>query len=221
MQPTEPVTVTAVQVKQHALSPSAYVLLSLPLGIFYYCFVAAGLALSIGLLPLWIGFPILLGVLLAIERFGRYERSAAKGVLGEYDTDSGSGDDADPSSPPKSGIFSNLGRLLARTRTYAALLLLVLKLPIGIVNFVVSVAFASTGIALIFTPVVYFGIQYFLEVNIFENNILMELFPIDLTPLQQSLMCSAIGIVMLLFSYFVIKLLSAISARLTLLILRS
>src|SRR6056297_2351102 len=58
-----------------------YLLLSFPLGIFYFVFLITGLSLGIGLIITWFGIPILFGTLLLWRLFGIFEIQQAKTIL--------------------------------------------------------------------------------------------------------------------------------------------
>ncbi|WP_309118279.1 sensor domain-containing protein [Paenibacillus sp.] len=212
-----------MQIRQPALptakpsvTPSAYVLLSLPLGIFYFVFIVAGLTLSAGLLPIFVGLPILLGVLTILFGIAGFERSLARAVLGL--------DDPEPSSASaasESGLFRRLGRAIADPASYLNILLCILKLPIGIVNFVVSVTLVCVSIGLIATPAVYVVLERTIDIDIFEMSYwLADLAP-NVTSLQLSFVCTAVGIVLLLLSVAAIRAMAAWTARFTLAMARA
>ena len=54
-----------------------YLLLSFPLGIAYFVFLITGLSLGAGLLVIFVGVPILIGVLFACQGLGAFERLMA------------------------------------------------------------------------------------------------------------------------------------------------
>jgi uncharacterized RDD family membrane protein YckC len=59
-----------------------YLLLSYPLGTFYFVFLVTGLSLGIGLTITLFGIPILLGMLLLWREFAKFERYLTKIMLG-------------------------------------------------------------------------------------------------------------------------------------------
>jgi hypothetical protein len=193
------------------ISSAAYLLLSLPLGIVYFTFVVAGVTLSVSLTPIFIGIPLLFIVLTALGGMMRFERSMALAVLGEQQQPTAS------STYDGTGMFRRLGGYLINPRTYMSLLLFILKLPLGIINFVVTVTFFCVSLALILAPAIYWVIEQTLGINIFEHNALHLLINYQVSPLQESLMCSALGIVLMLITVAVIRIMAEVSARITLL----
>jgi len=196
-----------------ALSASAYILLSFPLGILYFIFIIAGLALSAGLLPIFIGLPILLGVLTVAGGIASFERSLARGVLG-IEGEPEAVASAEPA--PDARFFSRLGRALTDPASYLHIAMLILKFPLGILNFIIAVTFMCTSLALIASPAVYLALERSIGVDIFATSLwLTELLP-NVTSLQFSFGATAVGIVLLLISIRLVRGLAHWTARLTL-----
>ncbi|HYF75442.1 MAG TPA: sensor domain-containing protein, partial [Candidatus Nitrosocosmicus sp.] len=59
-----------------------YLMLSFPLGIFYFVFITAGFAVGIGLIPIFIGIPILYVFMLSVKGMMKFERKMASVFLG-------------------------------------------------------------------------------------------------------------------------------------------
>ncbi|TLS52578.1 hypothetical protein FE782_08040 [Paenibacillus antri] len=214
-----------MQIRQPALptakpsvTPSAYVLLSLPLGILYFVFIVAGLTLSAGLLPIFVGLPILLGVLTILFGIAGFERSLARAVLGLDDPEPAS---ASASVAAERGLFRRLGRAVADPASYLNILLCILKLPIGIVNFVVSVTLVCVSIGLIATPAVYVVLERTISIDIFETSYWIADLAPNITSMQLSFVCTAIGFVLLFLSVATIRAMAAWTARFTLAMARA
>lgn len=220
MQSMEPLQPRAAALSAPAgptISASAYILLSFPLGILYFVFIVTGLTLSVGLLPIFIGLPILLGVLTVAGGIAGFERNLARGVLG-----SEAEPDPEPSMHPElqaaagTGFFRRLGRVLTDPASYLHVAMCILKFPIGIMNFVIAVTFACTSAALIAAPAVYLALERTIDIDIFASSYwLTDLIP-QATSLQLSFACTAIGVVLLFISVRLIRGLAAWTARLTL-----
>lgn len=197
--------------KKPSISPSAYVMLSFPLGFLYFVFIVAGLALSIALLPFFIGLPVLLGMFSAAFAIAGYERSLAYDVLGivEYEPDAAE-------TEAKTGFFQRVKRAVTDPASYLNILFCLLKLPIGIINFVVTVVLVLFSICLIAMPGVYIVLDRFVSIDLFVQLPWLTEHAPQLTSLQLSIICSAAGIVLLILSAFIIHLLASGTARLTL-----
>jgi len=125
-----------------------YLLLSFPLGIAYFVFLITGLSLGAGLLVIFVGVPILIGVLFACQGLGAFERLMARSMLHL----------SIPSPPaPVSGpgLWPKLKALFGDATTWKSFFYLLLKFPFGIAAFVVLVTAFSVSLALILAPLTY------------------------------------------------------------------
>lgn len=126
----------------------AYLLLAFPLGIAYFVFLVTGLSLAAGLLIIFVGVPILIGVFLACLGLGAFERVMARSMLHVSILP--------PPRPPRGpGLFAKLKALFGDPITWKSLLYLFLKFPFGIAVFVVLVTAFSVSLALIAAPLTY------------------------------------------------------------------
>ena len=134
-----------------------YLLLSFPLGIFYFVFLVTGLSLGLGLAITLFGIPILFGTLLLWRVFANFERQLTKIMLG-IDI---------PSVPIKQseGIWEKIQTCLSDSFTWKSLAYLFIKFPLGIISFVVLVTLPSVSLSLIATPILY----YLTEIGILQG----------------------------------------------------
>jgi Putative sensor len=122
-----------------------YLLLGLPLGILDFVLLVSGFSLGLGLLITLIGIPILVGTLLVAQALATLERRIAWSL----------GDAAMPRRPrhrehPAGGFWTRLRGLVASRRTWSEIAFLLLRLPLGIVGFVI----ATTVVGLMFQGLV-------------------------------------------------------------------
>lgn len=143
-----------------------YLLLAFPLGLFYFVALITGLSVSLGLMVIWVGLPLLLGLLLLVHGFAAFERALARGLLGI--------EIAGPTAePPSGGLFRRLGALLAAPETWLALVYLFLKFALGIASFTLLVSLFGSSLAMMAAPFFYeqewvqFGIPGVWEVDSF------------------------------------------------------
>jgi two-component system, OmpR family, phosphate regulon sensor histidine kinase PhoR len=120
-----------------------YLLLSFPLGIFYFVFLAVGLTVGIGTLVVWVGVPVLLFVMWFWWKLAAMERAMAINWL-KVDI------------PPMEGAIDNTKPLWDRVRTHLSnsvtwksLLYLFLKLLIGSITFCITLSALVMVIALL------------------------------------------------------------------------
>ena len=122
-----------------------YLLISFPLGIFYFVFLITGFALGLGLAIIWIGLPILLLVILAIYGLTGFERQLTIHMLEQ------------PISPlrqvqPEESAWLWLKGVLTTPATWKGLLFLLLKFPLGIFSFVVTVTSLAISLSFLLAP---------------------------------------------------------------------
>lgn len=170
-----------------------YLLLSLPLGIIYFTVAITGLALSIGLTPIFIGIPLFFGVAKLLNGIVIFEQNMIRHILGLP-------------TPPAS--YTNhqqteIGRnwLMRMVRGFDGglfirnLLLVILRFVTGIVFFVIMVTVISLGLGFIALPVVHIILMNEMQLDILENNF-FSYFHIDWTYNQQYLLYVGVGLVL-------------------------
>lgn len=125
-----------------------YLLLSFPLGIAYFVFLVAGFSMGTGLLIIYIGVPILIGVLMGCVGLGAFERLLARTMLRVNIA-------SPPARPSGPGLLGHLKALFSDTATWKSLAYLLLKFPFGIAAFVLLVTSFSVSITLTLAPLIY------------------------------------------------------------------
>ena len=195
-----------------------YLLLSLPLGVIYFTVVVTGLAVSAGTLVIWIGIPILLIVLLLARGMAEIERQLIGRLLRRPLPTRSS------SSLPKRTFLQRLGAMLRDPGTWMTLLYMLLKLPLGIVSFVLAVTLPVVALALTALPLAYL-------VNLYVNSILQHngvdassiLIPyfieihggaFDLTMFLRTFLLVPIGVAIWFIAYFLLQGLASVSREL-------
>jgi hypothetical protein len=125
-----------------------YLLLGFPLGMAYFVFLVAGFSMGTSLLIIFVGIPILIGVLMACLGIAAFERWLARTML-HLNIPSA------PSWPSGPGLLGKLKALFGDTATWKSLAYLAIKFPFGIAAFVVLVTSFSLSVALILAPLMY------------------------------------------------------------------
>jgi hypothetical protein len=116
-----------------------FALVSLPLGVAGFTYTVTTFSFSAGLLVTFVGLPLLAITGLGARWFGYGMRVLANSLAGA----------AVPPPPPfrsHPGLLGWIGACLQDGAAWRARLYLVLKLPVGILNFVTGVTFFSYGI---------------------------------------------------------------------------
>ena len=125
-----------------------YLLLSFPLGLFYFTFLVTGLSLGAGLVITFLGIPILFGTLLLWRVFGGFERQLAVIMLKIKI----------PFKPLKKSkkFWENIKLYFTDSFTWKSLTYLFIKFPLGIVSFVILVTLFSVSLSLVAVPILYY-----------------------------------------------------------------
>ena len=124
-----------------------YLLLSFPLGIFYFIFLVTGLLLGLGLSITLFGIPILFGTLLLCREFAKFEQYLTKIMLGV--------DITFYSKQNTQAIWPKVKYYLTDSFTWKALSYLLIKFPLGIMSFVLLATLLSVSLGLIAAPIFY------------------------------------------------------------------
>jgi hypothetical protein len=168
-----------------------YLLLSLPLGIFYFVFLAVGMSVGMSLVILWVGLPILVLVLAAGRVLANGERQLAHWLL---DAPIGRVETLGPGLRHPWAAFK---ALVGEGQTWGGLLFLLLKFPLGIFSFLLTVSLLAVSTALILVPLAF---QY-VPVNV-------GTWPI--TSADAALVCLAAGLILAVVSIYVLNGIAAV-----------
>lgn len=132
--------------RRRTYAAALYLLLALPIGFVAFLALVVGFALGIGLSVIWVGVPLLLGVLALNRGFAAFDRRLANRLLG-------SGIPAPEAQRAREGTLMKQVTTLIRSRTtWRASLWLVLRFPLAVITFVVPVIVAAAGVALVAAP---------------------------------------------------------------------
>ena len=121
-------------------------ILGLPLGVFYFVFLVTSLSLGVGLLIIWVGALILFVAVLAWRGLGAVERGLADALLGET---------IDPPVAPTiagTSYAKKARAILSDSYTWRSFAWLLLRFPLGIAGFVVTVVSIAITVGLFAAP---------------------------------------------------------------------
>jgi len=130
----------------HSYGALFFMLLSLPLGILYFTWAVTGVSLSLGLSILIFGFVFFLFFMSTLRAVSLVECRIVEALLGERMP-------RRPSVvPPKGSWIERVKFWITDKRTWLTILYMVLRLPLGIVYFVVTVVFLAFAFSFIAAP---------------------------------------------------------------------
>ncbi|USJ01168.1 sensor domain-containing protein [Xanthomonas prunicola] len=123
-----------------------YMLLSLLTGIFYFTWVVAGASLSIGLMILIIGVPLLVLFFGSVRVLSLVEGRLVETLLGVRM----------PRRPPHPGLqggwLQRIGAMFTDVRTWSTMVYFLLMLPLGVIYFTVFCTLLSLSLGLAASP---------------------------------------------------------------------
>lgn len=171
-----------------------YLMLSFPLGIFYFIFIATGFSLGIGLTPIFIGIPILYAFMILIKCMMKFERKMAALFLGVNIRENIC------RREKRVGILVKFKDELFDIELWKALIYMIFKFFFGIIIFCLCISLISLSLGLIAAPIVYKIFEYSIAMDggmlyidgIYYNG-LLELFGVSATQKQEMLIFMILG----------------------------
>jgi len=165
---------------------SAYLLLSFPLGIPYFAVIVTGICLGFGLAIIGVGILILLALLVVLRGFASWERQLAIWLLGAHILP----------LPPRNESWRHpwvaLKKYISDAHTWKCLAYFLLKFPLAIASFILTVFLASFTLGLLSAPLLYRHAQ----VNLFFWHV---------SRADEALLCFAAGLLFALASVHIIN----------------
>ncbi len=138
-----------------------FLIVSFPLGLLYFIVTVTGLSVGLGTIVIWVGLPILLITLLCVRGLAEIERRMVSSLLHlpmSYQWR--------PQRETSRGFLRRFGGILRDPYTWTSAVYMLLKMPLGILNFSLALTLAITSATLTLLPLVYL-------VNLFVDSILL------------------------------------------------
>ncbi|WP_372391077.1 sensor domain-containing protein [Xanthomonas sp. NCPPB 3582] len=158
-----------------------YMLLSLATGIFYFTWVVTGASLSLGLLILIIGVPLLVVFFGSVRVLSLVEGRVVETLLGVRMP-------RRPQHPgAQGGWLQRIGAMFTDARTWSTMLYFLLMLPLGIVYFTVFITLLSLSLGLAASPVI----------ALFDHTAVLTWDGVDITSSWLTLPLFAVGALLL------------------------
>lgn len=165
-----------------------YLLLALPLGVIYFVVLVTGMALSLGLAITWFSVPVSFATLVAVRKLAALERNLTVWLL--------NADIKETSTQPTPhlGLWKQIRAYIFDANTWRNLIYLLVKLPLGVLSFSITVTLLVLAIALILTPIAY-------AIN--RDWIAIQVFKLQVDTMVKSLLAAPVGFGIGLFSLYV------------------
>lgn len=167
-----------------------YLLLALPLGILYFVILVTGYALGAGLIITLVGIPILVTMIFVTYLLGDLDRAMTSKLLGVKI--------AKPEAKPAKddSARSILVTQLRSLEFWKEFIYLLLKMPLGVIAFTVTIVLISLSLGLIAAP---FILTYVPEAQM----MLWNGFVVD--TMQEALVTSVVGLILSVISVLLIN----------------
>lgn len=186
-----------------------YFLISLPITIVYFVFMVTGLALSIGLTPIFIGIPLFFAVAKGLDYIVKFEQELVRSLL-----DIPRSTEEHRSDMQKEGAgFLQRMKLGFHGANFARNIMLIMgRFVSSIIFFSLTVTVIATALSLITLPVLHQIFLQTMDLNILENSV-FALFNIQWTLPQQYISYVVAGLVVAVIASWVIRLLMDVQRR--------
>lgn len=171
-----------------------YLLARFPIGIAYFTTITTLLSLGVGLLPVIVGVPILVGVVALGGYIGVVEAGLLNHLRGRQLS-------YEPADPTDSSLRLYLKTVVTTPRNYLLLAFGVVSFGVGTSVFSLVVTGLSLGVALVFTPLLYVlpGTEVTTTTQTVElGTITVDAAVFQVTSLPEALVASLVGVVVIL-----------------------
>ena len=181
-----------------------YLLLSFPLGLFYFVFLVVGISLGFPLVIIWVGLLILAFVFTVWYAFIVFERQMAIWLLRE---------DIPPvnvQDMSQKNLWQKFTATVTNPVTWKGLVYLFAKFPLGVISFTLLVTFAAVSLTFLALPF------YYQQIGVPVNFVLDFGFGdtiLKVNTLGEALIGSLIGIIFTLISMAILNGLAWISGK--------
>lgn len=184
-----------------------YLMLYFPLGLFYFTYMAGGFALGAGLVPVFVGIPLLYVFAVSLKYLMRFERKTAALLLGV------SFEEKPKPTIKGIGILRGFKEEFFSKELWKSVFYLFSKFFIGIMVLTLCTSLALLSIGLIAAPILYNAAEFNLDLNGVRINGLLGLIGISATPDQEMVILMITGIFVALGSIHILSRLTYLLSR--------
>lgn len=168
---------------------------SLPKGIVAFVIAVTGICVSLPLIILWIGLPLLAATLAACRRMMVQEELVVEHwIRGDHQLPEPTGDLAPLRTEGPRSLFT----LLSQGKTYRGLIYSVAQLPIGILGFTLAIVLPATAFGILLSPLAYLVSDRLFSFDLFASDTTSLFFLYDLSSFERSWIAAGIGLVLTL-----------------------
>ncbi|MRN55064.1 sensor domain-containing protein [Paenibacillus monticola] len=182
--------------KQSALHSWSMLLMSLPKGILAFVIAVAGICISLPLILLWVGLPLLALTLKTCQRMMTKEGEQVGRWLTNKEQQPSS---TDHLSELRWQGWRSLVTVLSQARTYRAVVYSLAQLPIGIASFTIAIVLPVTAVAVMLTPLAFkISTEWSLPFDLNSYDPVLSFLFTDLDASERAWAVGGIGLVLVL-----------------------
>jgi hypothetical protein len=164
-------------------------------------------------MPIFVGFPLMIGVMSLGGLVLRFERARTYGLLGEMPPL-----EHPASLQPTHGFFAAFVHSMSNPDNWKGIILMIVKLITGIISFTFVVTLFSLCLGFLSCPLVYYILLNAIDVDIYETGLLALFF--DLDPLETSIIYFIIGVFLTRYSLKTLRVFSEAYLRVIIMLVR-
>jgi Putative sensor len=192
-----------------------YFILSLPFSIITFTLMVTGIAVSVALMPLFIGFPLFFIMAKFIDGMVKFEQGLIRQIVGHSNPTEPIGS-PEKSTDTGSNWFMRMvhsfdGPLLVRN-----IMIILLKLVSSILFFTLTITLIATSLGLITFPIVHIILLNEIQVDILAQSYLTYFIPDHWSNLEEYLIYVSAGVILFWLSMRIINGLMGIQRRIML-----
>lgn len=188
--------------KQSSMKAWKLLVMSLPKGIVAFVIAVTGVCVSLPLIILWIGLPLLAATLAVCRRMMVQEELAVEGwIRGDH----GQPERTYDPEPLRREGWRSLFTLLGQGQTYRGLIYSVAQLPIGILGFTLAIVLPATAFGVVLSPLAYWVSDRLFSFELFSYDTTWVYLLSDMSPYERSWVAGGIGLVLVLLLPLILR----------------
>ncbi|MHA6531831.1 sensor domain-containing protein [Paenibacillus sp. BAC0078] len=188
--------------KQSSMKAWTMLVMSLPKGIAAFVIAVAGICVSVPLIILWIGLPLLAATLAVCRRMMVQEEQVVEGwIRGDH----GQPERTDDPEPQRRDGWRSLFTLLGQGQTYRGIIYSIAQLPIGIAGFTFAIVLPVTAFGVLLSPLAYWVSDRLFSFELFSYDTTWVYFLSDMSPYERSWVAGGIGLGLVLLLPLILR----------------
>ncbi|WP_019914819.1 sensor domain-containing protein [Paenibacillus sp. HW567] len=188
--------------KQSSVKAWTLLVMSLPKGIAAFVIAVAGVCVSVPLIIVWVGLPLLAATLAACRRMMVQEEQVVEGWI---QGDHGQPARTDGPVPQRGDGWRSVFTLLGQGQTYRGIIYSLAQLPIGIAGFTFAIVLPATAFGVLLSPLAYLVSDRLFSFELFSYDNTWRFLLSDMSSYERSWVAGGIGLVLVLLLPLILR----------------